>query len=105
MSGGSWDGLNYKIQEVAERLCISRDYHSCYLLRRALGKQLLLAAKALDIIDYVDSSDCAPGDEREELEKCFKEPGPQVEARELLAELERLKVEVERVCAGMTQEK
>lgn len=98
MSGGSWDYISFKVEETAERLCSSSADTSCYLLRRALGKQLLQIGNALHNIEWVDSSDYAPGDEREALEACFKEPGAQVEARELLADLERLKEEVERVC-------
>lgn len=106
MSGGSWsDAQLWRWEDVVYRLVSSREgKESCHLLRRALGNQILLAMHAIQEIDYVDSGDKSPGDEREALEKCFKETGVQVEARELLTEIERLKVEVERVCAGMTQE-
>lgn len=97
MSGGSWDYISFKVDEIAERLCRSRPDTSCYLLRRALGKQLLQVGKALHDIEWVDSCDNSDGDEREALEACFKEPAKQIEVRELLAELERLKVEVEKL--------
>lgn len=105
MSGGSWDYVSEKFLDVGNRLESSAPHVSCYLLRRALGKQVQLIASALHAIEWVDSCDWSDGDERAALEKCFKEPGQQVEARELLVEIERLKVEVERVCAGMTQGK
>lgn len=105
MSGGSWDYVSFKFEDVANRLENSEPDRSCYLLRRALGKHIRLIATALHAIEWVDSCDWGNGDERKSIEACFLQPAQQVEAQELLAELERLKVEVGRVCAGTMQGK
>lgn len=97
MSGGSWDYVSDNIECVAHRLCNSDVNTSCYLLRRALGNQLLLIAEALHAIEWVDSCDWGNGDEREALEKCFDEPLKNVEVRMLLEEIERVQREVKKL--------
>lgn len=97
MSGGSWDYVSFKIDEIAERLCRSDTDTSCYLLRRALGRQMQLIGKALHEIEWVDSNDRSPGDERKALEACFHEPLKNVEVRMLLEEIERVQREVKKL--------
>ena len=63
MSGGSWDYISFKVDEAVDRLLVSHDP-----LRRAFGKQLKLCAKALHDIEWVDSNDTSPGDERPAIE-------------------------------------
>ena len=62
MSGGSWDYLCFKVDEAADRLVNSKDP-----LRKAFGIHLDLVAKALHDIEWVDSGDTSPGDERKAI--------------------------------------
>lgn len=58
MSGGSWDYLYCKLEDAADKLrCDKRP------LRRALGVQMRLIARAMHDIEWVDSCDKSPGDE------------------------------------------
>lgn len=58
MSGGSWDYVCYKFEDVAERLLTEQSP-----ARRALGNQIALIAKALHDIEWVDSGDYGRGDD------------------------------------------
>ena len=62
MSGGSWDYFYGRLEDVASRLQCERDP-----LRKAFGSHLQKCAKALHDIEWVDSSDCSPGDEVESI--------------------------------------
>lgn len=63
MSGGSWDYIYGKVQDIAETL-----QHSPDALRRAFGDHLVLCAKALHDIEWVDSCDYGKGQERPAVE-------------------------------------
>jgi hypothetical protein len=52
MSGGSWDYVCWKFQEVGDRLCSEKDP-----LRRALGKKVNALAEVMKAIEWVDSCD------------------------------------------------
>ena len=67
MSGGSWDYVTYKFQDVADRLKEEKD-----TLRRALGGHIELIVKAMRDIEWVDSGDYGPGDEVESIKKVLK---------------------------------
>jgi len=58
MSGGSWDYICYRIDEVADKL-----QHERSPLRRAFGKHLGLCAKAMHDIEWSDSGDIGEGEE------------------------------------------
>lgn len=58
MSGGSWDYIYYKFDEVAERLVSDGRAE-----RRALGRLMLKIGKAMHDIEWVDSGDKGAGDE------------------------------------------
>lgn len=58
MSGGSWDYVYRRFDDVADRLDSSAD-----IRRRHLGVIIRDVAKALHDIEWVDSGDYAPGDE------------------------------------------
>ena len=75
MSGGSWNYLYSQVEEAAKQLKTSNDP-----LRRAFGKQLRLCAKALHDIEWADSNDSSPGDERAAIEAAL---GKDVHALEL----------------------
>ena len=68
MSGGSWDYFYRRLDEVASRLC---DEESP--LRVLMGKKLKKAAIALHDIEWVDSSDCAEGDDEKAIRNFLKE--------------------------------
>lgn len=55
MSGGSWDYVSFKIDDVASRLKASHLPE-----RRALGSLVAKVAHALHCIEWVDSGDCSP---------------------------------------------
>lgn len=58
MSGGSWDYVYYKFEEVADRL-----RSEGRIERRAFGDLVARVAKAMHDIEWVDSCDMGPGDE------------------------------------------
>ena len=58
MSGGSWDYICYRMDEVADKL-----QHERSPLRRAFGKHLVLCAKAMHDIEWSDSGDIGEGEE------------------------------------------
>jgi len=78
VSGGSWDYVYYKFEEVARRLTESREP-----LRRGLGKLVGEIAEALHDIEYLDSSDYGPGDDEKAIRKVL---GPARALESVLAE-------------------
>ncbi len=89
MSGGSWDYFSGSLNDVSSRL-INEKSASEYELRVALGRWLRLVEEALHMIEWVDSGDCSPGDERAALLAVFGKNAPQVELRELSTQLKDL---------------
>ncbi len=77
VSGGSYDYLSYKIEDMAE--AIPDNYNP---KRTAFKKLLKLVAQACHDIEYVDSSDYGPGDEDKAIDKCL---AARVADRETLA--------------------
>ena len=65
MSGGRYDYIQFKMEDVSESLMDKNNTS----LQRAFGKHLKLVAEALNKIDYVKSGDCSEGDEVEEIAK------------------------------------
>ena len=89
MSGGSWDYAYVRLEEIADRLEKARDP-----LRRAFGARLQKCAEALHDIEWVDSADCAEGDEVAAIRAAL-EPGAELKATiregtEVVARLTRL---------------
>jgi hypothetical protein len=64
MSGGSWDYLYSKVDDAAAQLTYSENP-----LRRALGRHLVLVAKALHDIEWTDSGDNAKDSENTAIEQ------------------------------------
>lgn len=58
MSGGSYDYIYFKIEELAQQFLEQDDP-----LRKQLGEHLKLVAKALHDIEWVDSGDYGIGDD------------------------------------------
>lgn len=85
MSGGSWDYVSHRFDDVASRLRSSHDP-----LRRALGHRIALVAKAMSDIEWVDSSDWAPGDEVAAIKAALGESWPALTRDELRKDLDRI---------------
>lgn len=68
MSGGSWDYVYCRLSDAIEKLSLDDDP-----LRRKFGRHLKKVQKALHDIEWVDSSDCCPGDEVEAIEAVLNE--------------------------------
>lgn len=64
MSGGSYDYLYSRVDDMADELLHQRD-----IKRRAFGKHLKLVAKAMHDIEWVDSGDYCVGDDIEAIDK------------------------------------
>lgn len=84
MSGGSWDYIYFKFDEVSSRLCASSDP-----LRSALGVKVAHIAKALHDIEWVDSSDYAEGDDVAAIKKALGigESPEQIVAEEAISKI------------------
>lgn len=92
MSGGSWDYLYGNIENAACRLRRSE----C-ALRRAFGKHMELVASAMRDIEWVDSCDYGPGDERKAIEKALGNSARALEIEELKEEARALFKELKRL--------
>jgi Mg/Co/Ni transporter MgtE len=92
MSGGSWDYCYHKIDEMADKMSCQKEP-----LRRAFGEHLRNVAKAMHDVEWVDSCDTSPGDERAAIElvlgknaKALELEIVKADARKLIEELTRL---------------
>jgi len=65
MSGGSMDYLFGRVENDS-------NFELNTPLRKAFKEHLAKVAKALHDIEWVDSSDCAPGDEEEAIKACLQ---------------------------------
>ena len=79
MSGGSWNYLYGQVDDAAGKLQESKDP-----LRRAFGEHLHLCADALRDIEWVDSSDMSPGDDRPAIELALGDAAQKLEIEVLL---------------------
>ena len=92
MSGGSWDYCYQKIDEMADRMQNEKEPY-----RRAFGQHLRDVAKAMHDVEWVDSCDSSPGDDRAAIEKVMGKNAKALEleivkedARKLIKQLEAL---------------
>lgn len=98
MSGGSWDYVYSRIDDIADRLLCSSTRTSCTDERRALGRVLKLAAAAMHDIEWVDSCDYSDGDEREAIMKVVSRAEVvEAAADRLRAEIDRAQMALERL--------
>lgn len=81
MSGGSWNYSFGQFDDVAERLARAKSP-----LRRALGKQVALIAKAMHDIEWVDSGDSS--DDSEAIKAALGDKWHQGVLSELIMEAE-----------------
>ena len=65
MSGGSYDYVCFKIDQI--EIMDAKDNPR----RMAFQQLLILVAKAMHDIEWVDSADYGPGDENEAIDKCL----------------------------------
>ena len=89
MSGGSYDYAYGKIEDLAS------DIRPTSPLRKAFKTHLRKVAKACHDIEWVDSSDCGPGDEDEAIRACLGKDGPALVLAEAVAEAVRVKAELD----------
>ena len=76
MSGGSMEYLHRRVREAS--------FDARTPIRRAFKKHLELVAEALHDIEWVDSGDCAPGDEEAAI-RAVLHSGAELEAAVELA--------------------
>lgn len=92
MSGGSMEYLYSKVEEAVERLNQGGVYYGPYSdidpLRRAFADHLLLVAKALHDIEWVDDADYEPGDERASIEAVLGANAKALELRKVIEDAE-----------------
>lgn len=67
MSGGSYGYAYLEVEDFAKSL--ARDSKTPY--RMAFASHLLLVAKAMHDVEWVDSSDYSKGDDKEAIMKCI----------------------------------
>lgn len=67
MSGGSYDYLYYKIEDAGRQLVRAEQPE----YRRAFGQLLLKCAAAMHDVEWVDSSDYGPGDDKKAIMQCI----------------------------------
>lgn len=77
MSGGSYEYLTFKIQDMATDHRLTGGSP----LRRAFSEHLILVAKAAHDIEWVDSSDNSPGFEDDAIRAVL---GPHAELAQLI---------------------
>ena len=96
MSGGSYDHFYYKLEDVAVQLM--RSHQPSY--RRAFGELLYRCATAMKDVEWVDSGDKSPGDDKVSIMNCiFPQDvmGCSLErAQEIMEELKELIEEVKK---------
>ena len=91
MSGGSYDYAFVNVEEMAGELINQKDE-----LRRIFGDHLLLVAKAMRDIEWVDSCDTSKGSETEAINACLVNPKEKClekleqDAEELIKKLKNL---------------
>lgn len=90
MSGGS---MNYLYQRVDDA-----PFSEHTALRRAFRAHLVLVARAMKAIEWVDSSDCADGTEEEAIRAVI---GPHGELRQAIADAHAARDAIDAVLAKM----
>ena len=91
MSGGSYDYVCYKVEEMADQL--KNDPSE---LRRAFAEHLFLVAKAMHDIEWVDSGDYGQDGDVNAINAVLENPKQKCieilnsDAKKLIAKLERL---------------
>ncbi len=90
MSGGSWEYFYNRLEDVADRLMLEPQGN-----RKALGRQLKLAAKALHDIEWVDSGDCSDGDEDKAIEAALGKDSKALILHEKISEAIRVREELD----------
>lgn len=67
MSGGSYDYVFWKIEELAHSIRRQQEDPR----RASFAKLMALVGKAMHDIEWVDSGDCGPGDEHAAIDTVF----------------------------------
>ena len=99
MSGGSWEYLYRKVEEMAEGLAASKNP-----MRRAFATHLKDVAEAMHDIEWVDSYDYGPGDETNSILRALGKDAPLLILKECVAELDEAIVRAQKTRAEITGE-
>lgn len=94
MSGGSYDYAFSRVESFAHELRATDNP-----LRRAFRSHLLLVAKAMHDIEWVDSCDYGDGDENEAIRAALGSNADAAQMAEIAADLRRLVAEAEALMA------
>lgn len=81
MSGGSWDYVYSKFEDVADRLSLSSSP-----LRRAFGKQVQAVSEALHDIEWVDSFDYSTGGDEQAIRRSLGDNADVLVLQEMIGE-------------------
>jgi hypothetical protein len=92
MSGGSWDYITHKFDDVANQLKSEKDP-----LRRLMGQRVALLAKAMHDIEWVDSGDYSEGDDLEAINAFLWADSSQNIRDEIAAVVERTKGDIDKL--------
>lgn len=85
MSGGSWDYVYHRIEEIASNLKAEKSP-----LRRALGNHMDLITKAMHDIEWVDSGDMGQGDDAKAIRAALGPSSTSLELAVLVADAKEL---------------
>lgn len=86
MSGGSWDYAYLKLEDWADALV-----NSNVPLRQAAGRKMKLLASAMQDIEWVDSGDMGPGDERTAIRAFLGDSAAKLELQEIIGQAEAVR--------------
>lgn len=89
MSGGSWEYVYHKFQEIGDALLESKCCH-----RRVLGAKILVMAHAMKAIEWVDSGDFSAGADIEPIKKALGGEAEALVLQEQIKEAERVMKEL-----------
>lgn len=92
MSGGSWDYVYTRFNDVSDRLLREPS-----LKRKTLGRLVKKVSEAMYAIEWVDSSDMSPGDEIRAINAVLKFNYSKELKEVLLYELDEMRKEIEAI--------
>lgn len=95
MSGGSYDYVYMKIQDLADNFLAQRP-----VLRRTFGRHLRLIAEAMHDIEWVDSCDYGDGDEIAAINKVLGKDAKAAQISILKEDAEKLIEELKKLLAA-----
>ena len=85
MSGGSWDYICYRLEELADSLSTETDP-----MRVAMSVKVRELAKAMHDIEWVDSGDYGKGDDTKSIKKFLGKNPEGLIAKEQIKKIKKL---------------